>query len=179
MVLAELAGGVALRLEQLGDGRVFRLQADGGAGHADLREAGADRILAGDEAGAACGAALLRVVVGEEAAFVGDPVDVGGPVAHHAVAELADVPDADIVAPEDEDIGFFGGHICRSLSRLGLLAKSEEENIEAIGFDRANSILRSKGRVLSRKRKHALKTRGDALVHDIDCPRGDDRQRHQ
>jgi len=52
-VFAELAGGVALRLEQLADGsslpagRRWR-------GHAHLREAGAEiRILAGDEAGAA------------------------------------------------------------------------------------------------------------------------------
>ena len=59
MVLAELAGGVAERLEQFGDGRVFFLQADSGAGHADLGQAGADRVLAGDEAGAAGGAALL------------------------------------------------------------------------------------------------------------------------
>ena len=70
VVLAELAGGVAERLEQLGDGRVFLLQADRGAGHADLGQAGADRILAGDEAGAAGGAALLRVVVGEGHAFL-------------------------------------------------------------------------------------------------------------
>ena len=47
MVLAELAGGVAERLQQFGDGRVFLLQADGGAGHADLGQAGADRVLAG------------------------------------------------------------------------------------------------------------------------------------
>ena len=70
MVLAELAGGVAERLEQLGDGRVFLLQADRGAGHADLGQAGADRVLAGDEARAAGGAALLGVVVGEGHAFL-------------------------------------------------------------------------------------------------------------
>ncbi len=29
MVLAELAGGVAERLEQFGDGRIFRLKSDG------------------------------------------------------------------------------------------------------------------------------------------------------
>ena len=43
MVLAELAGGVAERLEQLGDGGVFVLQADGCAGNADLGQAGAER----------------------------------------------------------------------------------------------------------------------------------------
>ena len=45
MVLAELTGGVAERLQQFGDGRVFRLQSDRGAGHADLGQAGADRVL--------------------------------------------------------------------------------------------------------------------------------------
>ena len=70
VVLAELAGGVAERLEQLGDGRVLRLQADVGARHADLGQAGADRVLAGDEGGAAGGAALLAVVVGEGHALV-------------------------------------------------------------------------------------------------------------
>src|ERR1700728_576029 len=104
MVLPELAGGVTLWLEQLGDSRVFRVQADGGAGRADLREPGPDRVLPRDEAGAAGGAALLRVVVGEEGAFVGDPVNVGGSVSHHAVTKLTDVPDADIVAPKNEDI---------------------------------------------------------------------------
>ena len=39
VVLAELAGGVAERLEQLGNRRVLRLQADRRAGHADLGQA--------------------------------------------------------------------------------------------------------------------------------------------
>ena len=59
MVLAKLAGGVAERLQHFGDGRVFLMEADGGTGHADLGQPRADRILAGDEAGAAGGAALL------------------------------------------------------------------------------------------------------------------------
>ena len=41
VVLAELAGGIAQRLEQLGDGRVFLLQAERGARQADLGQAGA------------------------------------------------------------------------------------------------------------------------------------------
>ena len=112
MVLAELAGGIAERLEQFGDGRVFLLQSDGGAGHADLGQARADRVLAGDEARAAGGAALLGVVVGEGHPFLRDAVDVGGPVAHHAAAEVADVPDADVVAPEDQDVWFFLFLLC-------------------------------------------------------------------
>ena len=110
MVLAELTGSVTERLEHLGDRRIFCLEADLGAGHADLGEARADRILAGDEAGAARGAALLRVIVGEAHPTLRHPVDVRCPVTHHAAAVVADVPDADVIAPQDEDVGFFGGH---------------------------------------------------------------------
>ena len=43
MVLAELAGGVAERLERLGDGDVLGLQAERRARQADLGQAGAQR----------------------------------------------------------------------------------------------------------------------------------------
>src|SRR4030095_1745636 len=49
VVLAELAGGVALGLEQLGDGHVAGLESLGGAGHADCGIAGAQAALPGDE----------------------------------------------------------------------------------------------------------------------------------
>jgi hypothetical protein len=42
VVLAELAGGVALGLQQAGDGRVLDLHALLGARHADLGQAGAE-----------------------------------------------------------------------------------------------------------------------------------------
>ena len=45
MVLAELAGGVAERLQQLGDGHVLACRPTVGAGHADLGEAGAQRRI--------------------------------------------------------------------------------------------------------------------------------------
>ena len=86
VVLAELAGGVAERLEQLGDGRVFLLQTERGAGQADLGQARAQPVLAGDERRPAGGAALLGVVVGEHHAFLGHAVDVGRLVAHQAHA---------------------------------------------------------------------------------------------
>jgi hypothetical protein len=70
-----------VRLEQIGDGRVFRLQSELRSRQADLGEARADRRLAGDESGAARGAALLPVPVGEQRAFLGDAIDVGRPVA--------------------------------------------------------------------------------------------------
>ena len=65
VVLAELPGHVAERLQDVGDGRVFGLQAEVGAGQPDLGQAGADRRLPGDERRAAGGAALLPVPVGE------------------------------------------------------------------------------------------------------------------
>ena len=46
MVLAELAGRVTEALEHLRDGHVFGLDAQGGARHADLGQARADRLLA-------------------------------------------------------------------------------------------------------------------------------------
>jgi hypothetical protein len=45
MVVAELTASVAERLQQFGDGRVFRVQSDLGARHADFGQAGADRVL--------------------------------------------------------------------------------------------------------------------------------------
>ena len=85
---------------------VFLLQAFLGARQADLEQAGAERRLPGDEGRAAGGAALLAVPVGEQRAFLGDAVDVGRLVAHHALVVGADVPVADVVAPDDQDVGF-------------------------------------------------------------------------
>ena len=119
MVLAELAGHVALRLEQFGDGHVFLLQAFLRAGQADLEQAGAEWRLPGDEGRAAGGAALLAVPVGKHRAFLGDAVDVRRLVAHHAVIVGADVPPADVVAPDDEDVGLPAAR-CRGRRGLGL-----------------------------------------------------------
>jgi hypothetical protein len=64
-------------------------------------------VLTSDETRAARRAALLPVPIGEGRPFLRDAVDVGGLIAHHATAVMADVPIADIVAPNDEDIRFF------------------------------------------------------------------------
>ena len=67
MVLAELAGGIALRFQELGDGRILARQPLLGGGQADFQQAGAQRALAGDEGGAPGGAGLLAVIVGKSA----------------------------------------------------------------------------------------------------------------
>ena len=105
MVLAELPGRIAERLEQLGNRRVFLLQPERGARQADLGQAGAQAGLAGDERGPAGGAALLGIIVGEHHAFLRDAVDVGRLVAHHAARVGADIGLADVVTPDDDDVG--------------------------------------------------------------------------
>jgi hypothetical protein len=110
VVLAELAGGIAVRLEHLGDRRIFLLQADIGAGHANLGQTRANGVLPGDECRTTRGAALLSIIVSKGDAFLGDAVDVRGAIAHLATAVEADVPPAHVVAPENQDIGFLRCH---------------------------------------------------------------------
>ena len=85
MVLAELAGRVALVLEAGGDGHDVLLHPDRGAGDADFGEAGAIDALPGDEGRASRGAGLFAVGIGEHHAFLGDAVDVGRLVTHEPV----------------------------------------------------------------------------------------------
>src|SRR5262245_54970398 len=120
MVLAELSGGVALILEELRDGGVFRLEADRRAGDAHFREAGAIAGLAGDERGAPRGATLLAVGVGETHPFVREAIDVRRAIAHQAVAVAAEIRDADVVAPDDENVRLGSGAAgCAACARWG------------------------------------------------------------
>ena len=101
VVLAELAGGVPERLEQLGDGRIFCGPADVRAGYTDLAHTGAVDALPADECRAARRTALLAIGVGETHALVGDAVDVRRAIAHQAVAVTTEIADPDVVAPDD------------------------------------------------------------------------------
>lgn len=105
VVLAELAGGVAERLQRLRDRHVAVLQSDRRTGDADLAEAGAQADLSGDEGRAPGRAAVLRVIVGEHHAFLGDAVDIRGLVADDAEPVGADIGLADVVPEDDEDVG--------------------------------------------------------------------------
>ncbi|MNP14737.1 hypothetical protein D3C76_1070710 [compost metagenome] len=109
MVLAELAGSVALRLEGLGNGDITGLQADRDARHADLGQPGTQRRLTCDEGRAPRGAAVLRIVIGEHHAFLGDAVDVRCLVADDALAVGADVGLANIVAEDHQDVWLLRG----------------------------------------------------------------------
>ncbi len=76
VVLAELAGGIAEILHELPNRGILEAEPERRARHADLRETGTDRRLAGNKGGATGGATLLPVEIGEHRAFLGDAVDV-------------------------------------------------------------------------------------------------------
>ena len=85
VVLTELAGRVALGLEDLRDRRILRFEAKGGPWHADLGEARTDRLLAREKRRTASGTALLAVEVREHRALAGDAIHVRRAIAHEAV----------------------------------------------------------------------------------------------
>src|SRR6266404_2264123 len=121
VILAELAGGIALRFERGGYGASLCGQAGGRDRLADSGHAGADGELAGDEVRPARRATRLRVIIGEEHAFLGDLVEVRGSPGHHAAMIGADVPHADVIAHNEDDVWFLalrrrslsGGWVCR------------------------------------------------------------------
>src|SRR5271155_5257950 len=84
----------------------LRAQAEVGAREPDLQQPSAVWTLSRDERGAARGATLLRVIVGKDGALARYAVDVRRVVAHHAHVVGADIGVADVVAKDDEDVGF-------------------------------------------------------------------------
>jgi hypothetical protein len=110
VVFAKLAGAIALGLEQLSDGGIFRFKASFGARQPHLAETGAEDALTGDESRTTSGAALFGVVVDEATTLLGYAVNVGGLIAHQAIAVATQVALTDIVTPEDENVGFSVWH---------------------------------------------------------------------
>ena len=106
VVLADLRRRVAERLEEFGDRRIGILQALFRRGQADFQQTGAERRLPGDERRASRGAGLLSVVVREQRALACESVDVRRAAAHHAAVVGTDVPDADVVGHDHDDVGF-------------------------------------------------------------------------
>src|SRR6185295_9870864 len=104
VVLAELSRCIPLRLEQFGNCRVLDGPPLLRRWQSHFQQSSAQRALPGDEGGAAGGAGLPAVVVGENRAFAGDAVDVWRSVTHHATVVPADVQIADVIAHDDEDV---------------------------------------------------------------------------
>ncbi len=122
VVLAELPGGVALALQDGGQRGRLGGHADVRARLADRGQAGADGELAGDEVGAAGGAAGLGVVGVEDRPLVGELLEVGVGLLHDAAVVGVDVHPADVVAHDEEDVRLVAGRARRG-GRGGVLGQ--------------------------------------------------------
>ena len=109
VIFAELTGGITPGLEHLGDSDIPILDPQIGTGQAHFGQACAKPGLARDKGRAPRRAALVAVVVGKAHALFGNAVDIRRAIAHDPVAVGADIGNADIVAPDDQNIGL----ICR------------------------------------------------------------------
>src|SRR5689334_4934082 len=76
-------------------------------------------MLAGDKRRSSGRAALLGIDIGETHAFLGDAVYIGRAVAHQPVAVATDVGQADIIAPDHDDVRLGA---CPRSSQLDLLS---------------------------------------------------------
>src|SRR5262249_38507035 len=106
VVLSKLAGRVALRLEQFRDGRILRAEPNIRAGQTYFGQACSDWRLSRDEGCAARGATLLAIPARKHCAFLADPIDIRRPISHIAAVIDARVIPPNIVAENDEDVGF-------------------------------------------------------------------------
>src|SRR5579862_6013855 len=105
MVLAELCGDVTLLLEEIGDCRRPVGDSVRGTWKADGQQARPERVLSQNEGGATCRAALLSIGISEDRSFFRQAVNVGSSVAHHPKVVGTNVVNADVVTPNNEDVG--------------------------------------------------------------------------
>ena len=54
--------------------------------------------------------ALLGVAVGKQHALVGQAVDIGRPISHHAVAVATEVRVSNVISLDDQDVRFIVCH---------------------------------------------------------------------
>ncbi len=106
VVLAELPGGVTQIEQHLGQRRRALAQPCRAAGKLRHGQTNANRVHAGEERRPAGGAALHGGIVHEDSAFLGDPVDVRRFADHPAAVVDLRLHQADVVAHDEQDIGF-------------------------------------------------------------------------
>src|SRR5262245_259638 len=138
MVLAELTAHISERLKYIGDGWVFGLKTEIGTRQSNLRQAGPDWRLAGDERCAACRAALLPVPIGKHTAFFKDTIYIGRPIAHYAVVVGADIEPSDVITPDDQDVWFFCCHFFSFPGWVGVLGDARQRKSISISKRRAS-----------------------------------------
>jgi hypothetical protein len=60
-----------------------------------------------DEGRATGSATWLRLMIAEHCAFLSYAVDIWSAITHRSVAVNAQIPEADVIAPNDQDVWFF------------------------------------------------------------------------
>jgi hypothetical protein len=113
VVLAEFSRVVAQVQQEFGERRRARQQVTGGAGQLGHDHARPQRMHAGEESRATSGAALLGIISHESRAFIREAINVRGLTDHKPLVISGDVHDADVVAHDEQDVGFFVGGDCR------------------------------------------------------------------
>ena len=104
VILSELPIHVALGRQHPRQGGVFCLNSLLGTGEPHRAQTRPHGVLTQNEGGPPRGARGVPVVVHEDHAFLGDPVDVRRRPAHHPTVVGTDVPHPDIVVPDDQDV---------------------------------------------------------------------------
>ena len=131
VVLAEFAGIVAQVEQELGEYRGARQQRTGSTrqlGHNHTRPQG---VHTGKEGGAAGRAALFCVIGHKPRAFLGDAVDVGGLAHHQALVVGADIHDADVIAHNEQNVGFISCGLCHCGQSRGK-RKPRKQSFQAV-----------------------------------------------
>ena len=170
MVLAELAGGVAHPLQRSGNRHRLRGYPDGCAGLAHRGHACADRQFTGDEVGAACRAARLGVVVGEQHAFGGELVEIRRPAGHQTTVIGAEIPHADVVTHDDDDVRPLPGWRGRRCWLLRLRGACQSDGRECRGGDERTTTQQEIAAFQSstdRFRAHLRLFRNLIVAHDV------------
>ena len=104
MILPKLCGGVSLTFEYLGECWVFFLDPLRRTRNTDRRHPCPDRQLPHKEGRAARRTTGLAIVVCKKSSFLCNSVDVGCS-AHHPVRVSTDIPGADVVTKDDNNVG--------------------------------------------------------------------------
>jgi len=84
VILAELSSRIALGFQQLGNGHILFLKSYIGTRQPYFAKPCTEYALSCDKSGTASGTTLLGVVISKNNAFIGNAVNVGCFVTHHA-----------------------------------------------------------------------------------------------
>ena len=112
VVLTELSCRIAQAFHDRGDGDIGFLPAFLGTGQAHLGHTGPNGNVSAEECRPAGRARLLGIVICKANPFTRDPINIRGLEAHHTPIVVADVPGADIITPDHEDIGLLLRECC-------------------------------------------------------------------